>query len=112
LHDLGEARDRVNHKEERIQQLESIIEQLSERGPRYESGIVEGEGSETEQQENSTGGDQAQEVTPQISELHSPRALAAASEALRNDLDERGEFWVEHIKVIESEFKLAFGSLD
>lgn len=91
-HDFGEARDRVNQKEERIQQLETTIEQLSERAPQYESGSVEGEGSETEQQEIDNGGDQAQEVTPQISEFHSPRTLAAAFEALRNDLDERGNF--------------------
>jgi hypothetical protein len=106
-----EAEIKENEKKEEIQRLEKTIEQLSERDAGHEAGSVEDEGSETEQQENSTGGDQGQEV-PKISELHSPRALAAAFETLRNDLDQRGDFWVEHIGAIEKELKMTFGTVN
>jgi hypothetical protein len=112
LHYFDEARDKGNRKEERIQQLEMTINQLSGRHPGNEAGSsVEKEGSEAEEQQIGTGGDQTQYITPNISELHSPRALKAAFEALRNDLNDREEFWVEHIRAIEKELKMAFGTV-
>jgi hypothetical protein len=111
-HYLNEARNEGNRKEETIQQLEMTTNQPSERRPGNEAGSsVEREGSETEEQEIGTGGDQTQYITPKISELHSPRALEAAFEALRNDLNNREEFWVEHIRAIEKELKMAFGTV-
>jgi hypothetical protein len=111
-HCLDEAREEGNRKEERIQQLEMTINQPSERHPGNEAGSsVEGEGSEAEEQQISTGGDQTQYITPKISKLHSRRALEAAFEALRNDLNDREEFWVEHIRAIEKELKMAFGTV-
>jgi hypothetical protein len=102
LHELDGARDRENQKEERIQKLEMAIQRVSEQDPGHKVG------SEIEDQKIGTGGDQTQHITPRISELHLPGALEAAFEALRNGLDDREDFWLEHIIAIEKELKMAF----
>lgn len=107
-----EAEIKGNERKEEIQRLEKTIEQLSERDAGREAGSVGDEGRETEEQQIGTCGDQTRYITPRISELHSPRALEAAFEALRNDLDDREDFWVEHIGAIEKELKMTFGTVN
>jgi hypothetical protein len=96
----------------KIQWLEKVIKQLSGSEAGDEAGAVTVDGSGTEQQQMVTDGSQSPNITPDISKLRSRRVLAAAFEALRNDLDDREDFWVEHIRAIEIELKLAFGSVD